>query len=108
MNSDLTQEVREVNLSYLLLTQRLLRDDFAQGLFRTGLDAESAQVLVNLTPAQLIALANSSSLLVGLRIDDASLLTMLTDSASGGILQKARTAIALAQREPIRLQSVVA
>lgn len=104
--SDLTQEVREVNLSYLLLSQRLLREDFAAGMFRTGLDAEAGQILVGLSPAQLIALSSSSNLLVGFRLNDASLLTMLADTESGGLLQRARAVMALAQSEPMRLQSV--
>jgi flagellar transcriptional activator FlhD len=105
--TDLSKEVREVNLSYLLLSQQLLRDDFAAGLYKTGLTEETAQILVGLSPAQLLALANSSTLIVGFRLNDASLLTLLTKNPSGGILQQARAAMALAQSAPMSMQNAV-
>lgn len=105
--TDLSKEVREVNLSYLLLSQQLLRDDFAAGLYKTGLSEETAQILVGLSPAQLLALANSSTLIVGFRLNDASLLTLLTKNPSGGILQQARAAMALAQSAPMSMQNAV-
>lgn len=96
-----------MNLSYLLLSQQLLRDDFAVGLYKTGLTEETAQILVGLSPAQLLALANSSTLIVGFRLNDASLLTLLTKNPAGGILQQARAAMALAQSAPMSMQNAV-
>ena len=46
MNDDtLLDEIREANLSYLLLAQRLLRTDRAEALYRQGIGAEVAGVI---------------------------------------------------------------
>ena len=36
-SSDTLNEIKEVNLSYLLLAQRLVREDKATGMFRMGI-----------------------------------------------------------------------
>ena len=35
--SEMLSEIKEINLSYLLLAQRLLREDRAMGMFRMGI-----------------------------------------------------------------------
>src|SRR3546814_6225145 len=49
-----------VNLSYLLLAQRMLRDDYAASMFRLGFSNEVADILMRLSPAQLVKLAGRS------------------------------------------------
>ena len=44
-HSDMLSEIKEVNLSYLLLAQRLLREDRAAGMFRMGISERLADVL---------------------------------------------------------------
>src|SRR5690606_4229322 len=96
--SSLLADIREVNLSYLLLAQRMLRDDYAAALFRLGFSNEVADILMRLSPAQLVKLASSSSLLCRFRFDDYSLLSALTQDVLGGALQQAHATILLAQQ----------
>src|SRR3546814_420247 len=97
-DSSLLADIREVNLSYLLLAQRMLRDDYAASTFRLGFSNEVADILMRLSPAQLVKLAGSSSLLCRFRFDDYSLLSALTQDVLGGALQQAHATILLAKQ----------
>ncbi|POR49815.1 flagellar transcriptional activator FlhD [Paraburkholderia eburnea] len=77
--SDMLSEIKEVNLSYLLLAQRLLREDRPTGMFRMGISAQLADVLANLTFAQTARLAASNQLLCRFRFDDHAILGALAD-----------------------------
>ncbi|WP_118178606.1 flagellar transcriptional regulator FlhD [Paraburkholderia phosphatilytica] len=74
---DIQESIREVNLSYLMLAQNLLRQDRAVGMFRLGLSAEVADVLVNFSMAQVVKLASSDHLLCAFRFNDQMLLSAL-------------------------------
>ena len=100
----LLSDIREVNLSYLLLAQRMLRDDYAAGVFRLGFSNEVADIVLRLSPAQLVKLAGSSSLLCRFRFDDYSLLSALTHDVLGGALQQAHATILLA-KQPVETLS---
>lgn len=100
-NSSLN-DIREVNLSYLMLAQRLLRDNYAAGMFRLGFDEDVAQIVLRLSPAQLVKLASSSSLICRFRLNDYDLLSALTQDVVGGILEQAHSTILLSQRSSVR------
>lgn len=91
-------DIREVNLSYLMLAQRLLRENYSAGMFRLGLGADVADIVLSLSPAQLVKLASSSSLICGFRLDDYCLLSSLTQDVLGGVLQQAHSTILLSQQ----------
>ena len=52
-NDQLLAEIREANMTYLMLAQNLIRQDKAQALFRLGLSEESADLIAALSPARL-------------------------------------------------------
>ena len=57
MNDDqLTAEIREANLTYLMLAQNVIRKDKAEALFRLGISEESADMIATLSPAQIFRL----------------------------------------------------
>jgi len=89
-------ELREVNLSYLMLSQRLLRDDRAMGMFRLGVSEQLADVLINLTLAQTVRLASSNQLLCRFRFDDHAILSNLTHSTKNVESASSHAAILLA------------
>jgi flagellar transcriptional activator FlhD len=91
-------DIQEVNLSYLMLAQRLLRENYATGMFRLGFDADVAEIILKLSPAQLVKLAGSSNLLCQFRLNDYELLSTLTQDVLGGVLQQAHSTILLAQQ----------
>ena len=96
IDATLLADIREVNMSYLLLAQRMLRADQPSAMFRLGFSAEVAEVVLRLSPAQLVRLAGSSSLLCRFRFDDVTMLTALTQDVLGGALQQAHASILLA------------
>ncbi|WP_459618363.1 flagellar transcriptional regulator FlhD [Bordetella sp. 2513F-2] len=97
-DNSLLADIREVNLSYLLLAQRMLRDDLATSMFRLGFSSEVADILLRLSPAQLVKLASSSLLLCRFRFDDYGLLSALTQDVLGGALQQAHATILLSRQ----------
>jgi flagellar transcriptional activator FlhD len=96
-NSTLS-DIQEVNLSYLMLAQRLLRDNYAAGMFRLGVNRDTAETILELSPAQMVKLAGSSALICRFRLDDHGLLTTLTQDVLGGVLQQAHSTILLSQQ----------
>lgn len=56
-------EIREQNLSYLLLAQKLLREDRETALFRLGMTDSMAAFVEQMSVRQLCELASSSQLL---------------------------------------------
>jgi flagellar transcriptional activator FlhD len=69
-NDQLMNEVREANMSYLMLAQHMLRDDRDQAMYRLGLAEEVADMIVALTPGQLLKISNSNMLMCRFRFDD--------------------------------------
>ena len=80
MNADqILAEIREANLSYLMLAQSLIRTDRDQALYRLGISEDSAALLVLLTPAQMMKIAASNTLLCRFRMDDDLVWSLLTN-----------------------------
>jgi len=80
MNADqILQEIREVNLSYLMLAQNLVRSDREQALFRLGISEDTANLLAALSPAQVLKIASGNTLLCRMRIDDDLVWSLLTN-----------------------------
>jgi flagellar transcriptional activator FlhD len=75
-------EIREANLSYLMLAQSLIRTDREQALFRLGINEDNALLIEALTPAQMMKIASSSTLLCRMRSDDEMVWGLLTSHKS--------------------------
>ena len=69
-NTQMLAEIREANLTYLMLAQSLIRRDRADALFRLGLSEEAADLIASLSPAQFMKISTSSMLLCRFRVDD--------------------------------------
>jgi flagellar transcriptional activator FlhD len=88
-----------VNLSYLLLAQRLLREDKPMGMFRMGISGQLADVIANLSLAQTVKLAASSQVLCRFRFDDHAVLSALADKGkTSSAVTQAHTAILMASQ----------
>ena len=80
MNAEQTlAEIREANLSYLMLAQSLIRADKEQALYRLGISEESAQMISLLSPAQMMRIASGNTLLCRFRMDDDVVWGLLTN-----------------------------
>ena len=76
-------EIREANLSYLMLAQSLIRSDAEQALFRLGISEESAAMIGALSPAQMMKIASGNTLLCRFRMDDDLVWGLLTNHGKG-------------------------
>ena len=71
-------EIREANLSYLMLAQSLIRVDREQALFRLGVSEDTAKLIGALTPAQMMKIAATNTLLCRFLMDDDLVWGLLT------------------------------
>ena len=79
MNADqILTEIREANLSYLMLAQNLIRSDREQALYRLGISDETAALIALLTPSQMMKIASGNTLLCRFRMDDELVWSLLT------------------------------
>ena len=84
MNADqILSEIREANLSYLMLAQSLIRSDREQALYRLGISEESASMLALLSPAQMMKIASGNTLLCRFRMDDDLVWNLPTSHGKG-------------------------
>lgn len=79
MNAEaMLDEIREANLTYLMLAQALIRKDRAQALYRLGLTEEVADLVAGLSPAQVLKIAASNMLMCRFRFDDQAVWSLLS------------------------------
>jgi flagellar transcriptional activator FlhD len=71
-------EIRDANLSYLMLAQSLIRADREQALYRLGITDETAALIGTLSPAQMMKIASGNQLLCRFRMDDDMVWGLLT------------------------------
>ena len=84
MNADqILAEIREANLSYLMLAQSLIRTDRDQALYRLGISEESSALIALLSPAQMMKIASGNTLLSRFRMDDDMVWGLLTNHGKG-------------------------
>lgn len=82
MNHDqLMTEIREANLTYLMLAQRMIRDDPAQALYRLGISEEVAELISSITSGQLLKIASGSVLLCQMRGIDEAVWSLLSNQS---------------------------
>lgn len=79
-NEQLLNEIRDLNLSYLLLAQSMIRADKPQALFRLGMSEAVADLLAQLSPQQMVRIASRSQMLCAMRFDDELVWALLTDN----------------------------
>ena len=102
MNADqILAEIREANLSYLMLAQNLIRADREQALYRLGISEEQALMIITLSPAQLMKIASGNTLLCRFRMDDDLVWNLLTShgkSAANDGISRLHASILMAGR----------
>jgi flagellar transcriptional activator FlhD len=84
-------EIREANLTYLMLAQNLIRQDKAEALFRLGMSEESADMISALSPAQILKIASGNMLLCRFRMDDEIVWNLLTNHSATKVDNDATT-----------------
>ena len=102
MNADqILSEIREANLSYLMLAQSLVRADREQALYRLGISEEAAEMIALLAPSQMMKIASGNTLLCRFRMDDDLVWGLLTNhgkSAANDVTTRLHASILMAGR----------
>lgn len=94
MNGTQLQEgIRELNLTYLMLAQQMIKEDRAAAIFRLGLSQDLVDVIAGLSPAQVVKMAASNMLLCRFRFDETLLLNMVSDYSKDRMMSRAHAAI---------------
>lgn len=97
-NANLSEEIRELNLSYLMLAQRLLLEDRQSGMFRLGVGEDAADVIESLSPGQILRMAGSGMVLCQVRFDERLLLELLANHEREPAVVSIHAAILAASR----------
>ncbi len=93
------EEIKETNLSYMMLAQQMIRDDKVSAIFRLGVSEELAELIVGLSPAQLLKMAGANMLLCRFRFDERLLLSMITDYNKDRMMSQTHATILMAGRQ---------
>src|SRR5690349_4800865 len=94
--NDMMAEIRDANLSYLMLAQQMIRADKVTAIFRLGISADIADLIEGMSNAQILKLAGGNMMLARFRFDDAAILGMLTSHSKDRALAQSHAAILMA------------
>jgi flagellar transcriptional activator FlhD len=94
--NEMMAEIRDANLSYLMLAQQMIRSDKSTAIFRLGISREIADLLGGLNNSQLLKLAGTNMMLARFRFDDGAILGMLTSYNKNQDLAHSHAAILMA------------
>nr|ADD62395.1 FlhD [Serratia plymuthica] len=93
--SELLKHIYDINLSYLLLAQRLINDEKVSAMFRLGIDEAMADALAQLTLPQMVKLAETNQLVCHFRFNESHTIERLTKESRVDDLQQIHTDILL-------------
>lgn len=95
---DWLKNIYELNISYLLLAQRLIINDKISAMYRLGLAEDVANIIGELTPTQIVKLAETNQLVCQFRFNEPQAITRLTQDSRVEDLQQIHTGILLSTR----------
>jgi flagellar transcriptional activator FlhD len=98
-------DIGHFNLSYLLLAQRLSKEDATTAMYRLGISREMVDLLGSLSWSQIMHMASSSLMLCRFRFDDKPMLSALSDEKKSAPLQQAHASILLSGQQAAQAQS---
>jgi len=103
MNADkMLAEIRETNLSYLLLASNMIQHDKAEATYRLGINDDLADMIASLSMAQMVRIAASNMLMCRFRFDDPMVWNLVTDhgqpNGKDASMSKIHAAIAIANQ----------
>ncbi len=90
-NEQMLTDIRDANMTYLMLAQNMIRQDKPAALFRLGISEESADLIGALSPAQILKIASGNMLLCRFRVDDDMVWNLLTNHSVNKVDNDATT-----------------
>ncbi|EKT58545.1 flagellar transcriptional regulator FlhD [Providencia sneebia] len=93
--NDFLKHIYDINLSYLLLAQKLIAQEKASAMFRLGISDAMATTLAALSLPQLVKLAETNQLICQFRFQNSNTIETLTRDSRVDELQQIHTGILL-------------
>lgn len=100
--TEMTKEIADLNLTYMLLAQKLLREDKAAAMLRLGISNEMADLLIGMSLAETIRIAASNFVLCAFRLDELPIVQNVMQGERQPALQQAHISILLAGAQAAR------
>lgn len=94
----LQDDIREANLSYLMVAQHMIRTDRAEAQLRLGITEEVVDVIDGLTPGQLARVAASNMLVCRFSCDDKIVWDLLAEHGRRDAAAGLHASIVMASR----------
>ena len=91
--NELIAEIKDLNLTYLMLAQQMVIADKDMAIFRLGISKDIADILEVLTPGQILKLANSNMMLCRIRFDDNLVFGMLANYTKDKLMAQSHATI---------------
>ena len=76
----IADEIRDLNISFLMLAQKAIRTDKPQALYRFGISEHVADLISQMSPQQLVRVASRNQSVCALRFDDELIWCLLSDT----------------------------
>ena len=99
-HTDTSKEIADLNLTYMLLAQKLLREDKAAGMVRLGIGSELADLFAGMSLADTIRIASTNFMLCAFRLNEIPLVKDVMRGGREPALQQAHLSILLAGARP--------
>jgi len=103
-SNQILDEIKDINLSYMLLAKQMLREDRVSAMYRLGINKDVADILEKLTSAQLIKMSASNLLLCRFRFDDRLIAEMLSNDSREESVAKSHASILMAGKPAEAIQ----
>ncbi|MCL2644679.1 MAG: flagellar transcriptional regulator FlhD [Betaproteobacteria bacterium] len=97
-HSNFQSEIRELNIAYLMLAQKMLRCDRETGMFRLGIGKALAEFIENLSASKLVKMADNPALVPRFRFDDEQVARLMAGEGRDETASTLHAAIIAANR----------
>lgn len=95
LDDDILKCIHHLNLSTLLLSQKMIEKDKVMAMYRLGIDEETADILSRLNTSQMLILSETNQLTFQLRFENAEMMKKLTEESRICDIKQMHTGILL-------------
>ncbi|MWP49015.1 MULTISPECIES: flagellar transcriptional regulator FlhD [unclassified Gilliamella] len=95
LDDDILKCIHHLNLSTLLLSQKMIEKDKVMAMYRLGIDEKTADILSSLSTSQMLVLSETNQLIFQLRFENAEMMKKLTEESRIRDIKQMHTGILL-------------
>ncbi len=94
-DDDILKCIHHLNLSTLLLSQKMIEKDKVMAMYRLGIDEKTADILSNLSASQMLVLSETNQLTFQFRFKNSAMMEKLTEESRVSDIKQMHTGILL-------------